>query len=123
MADDKVVHAFPAADLPENLLGIEQRPAGVPYFCTHEAVTLNEHDRAVNCARCGATLDPFNFLLSNARTIQMAWQNHRAASQKVAELNDRITVLTREEKRLRAQVKRLQDKMGGVINLRAGDGL
>lgn len=123
MSDDKVVRAFPVAEIPENLLAIEPRGAGVPYFCAHESVSLNEHDRVVNCARCGATLDPFNFLLSNARTIQMAWQNYREAQRKVSELNERIAVLAKEEKRLRAQVKRLQDKTGGVLNLRVGDGL
>lgn len=120
---DNVVRAFPAAEMPENLLAIEQRPAGVPYFCNHEAVTLNEHDRVVNCTRCGATLDPFSFLMSNARTIQMAWSNYKEAKHKVAELHDRIAMLAKEEKRLRAQVKRLQDKTGGVLNLRVGDGL
>ncbi|HXU93214.1 MAG TPA: hypothetical protein VFP33_06105 [Gallionella sp.] len=109
--------------MPENLLSIEPRSAGVPYFCNHEAVTLNEHDRAVNCSRCGATLEPFNFLMSNARTIQMAWSNYREAQRKVSELNERIAVLAKEEKRLRAQVKRLQDKTGGVLNLRVGDEL
>lgn len=121
MSDEKVVHAFPSSELPENLLSIEPRPAGVPYLCRHESVRLNEHDRVVNCAQCGATLDPFDFLRSNARTIQMAWSNHREASARVTELNERISLLAREEKRLRAQVKRLQDKSGGVLNLRAGD--
>lgn len=116
---DKVVRAFPTAELPDNLLAIEPRPAGVPSFCQHEAVTLNEHDRMVNCTRCGATLEPFNFLQSNARTIQMAWINYREASRKVGELNESIAILAKEEKRLRAQVKRLQEKTGGVLNLRS----
>lgn len=101
---------------------IEPAPAGVPGFCNHESVTLNEHDRAVNCARCGATLDPFNFLMYNALTIRRAWQNYREASRKVSELNDRIAVLTKEEKRLRAQVKRLKDKTV-VVDLRSDNGL
>jgi uncharacterized small protein (DUF1192 family) len=118
MSDDKVIHAFPAAELPENLLTIEPKPVGAPYFCSHEKISLNEHDRTVNCSKCGQTLDPFNFLLKNAQTIQMAWQNHRMASQKVGELNERIMSLTKEEKRLRSQVKRLQDKAGSVIDVR-----
>ena len=122
--NDKVIHAFPTSELPENLMAIEPRPASVPYYCAHEAVTLNEHDRVVNCARCGATLDPFNFLLTNARTIQMAWSNHKEATRKVGELNERISLLAREEKRLRGQVKRLREKAGGVLKLREpGDDL
>lgn len=115
MADDNVVRAFPAAELPENLLAIEPRPTGVPYFCNHEAVTLNEHDRVVNCTKCGATLEPFNFLVSNAKTIQMAWFNYRDAQRKVSELNDRIAILKKEESRLRSQVKRLQEKTSSSV--------
>lgn len=118
MSTDKVVSPFPARDMPENLLAIEPRNSAVPYFCTHEAVTLNAHDRTVNCARCNATLEPFNFLMDNARTIHMAWQNYREARTRVSDLNDSIAILAKEEKRLRAQVKRLQKKAGGVLNFR-----
>jgi hypothetical protein len=118
MSDEKVIHAFPANELPENLMAIEPKPVGVPYFCDHPAVRLNEHNRTVNCAKCGASLDPFNFLRNEARTIQRAWENHRAAQQKVNELNARIEALTKEEKRLRAQVKRLQEKSGEVLQVR-----
>lgn len=116
MADsnDKI-HALPGRELPENLMSVEPRRPGEAYFCAHDAVRLNQHDRIVNCARCGATLDPFNFLLNNAVTIQRAWENYRAANLKVGELNDRVATLSKEEKRLRAQVKRLQDKTGDVI--------
>jgi len=118
--DKEKVVAFPSAELPENLLAIEPRAPGAPYHCAHESVTLNEHDRVVNCARCGATLDPFGFLLSNARTIQMAWSNHREARNRVAELNDRIATLAKEEKRLRGMVGRLKEK-AGVVNMRQED--
>lgn len=118
MADEKVIRAFPANELPENLIAIEPRAPGKPYFCAHEKISLNAHDRTVNCAQCGATLDPFDFLLNNAKTLQMAWQNHRSASMKVSELNERIAALAKEEKRLRAQVKRLQDKAGSVLEVR-----
>lgn len=117
MADDKVVHAFPGTELPENLMQVEPRNAALPYHCAHEAIRLDQHDRAVFCARCGATLDPFMFLLNNAVTIQRAWQNHGEANRKVRELLDRIEVLQKEEKRLSAMVKRRQEKVG-VIDVR-----
>lgn len=91
---------------------IEPRNAALPFHCGHEAIRLDQHDRAVFCARCGATLDPFMFLLNNAATIQRAWQNHHEAQRKVRELNDRIEVLAKEEKRLSAMVKRRQEKVG-----------
>lgn len=111
------VHQLPGAKaLPENPL--ELAPSR-PGFCGHEAVTLDEHTRTVMCAdpKCGAALDPFNFLLSNARTIQRAWAAYRHANQQANEMAERVTVLKREEQRLRTQVKRLQQKVP-VLNTR-----
>lgn len=115
MSDGKVVHAFPGNELPENPMQIEPRPFG---FCNHENVRLSEHDREINCVKCGATLDAFDFVRSNASTIQRAWQNHKEASRIVDELHERIGALKKEEARLRAQVKRLQDKSGEVLSVR-----
>lgn len=117
MSDDKVIHAFPGTELPENLMQIEPRNPALPYHCGHEAIRLDRHERTVHCARCGANLDPFMFLLNNAVTLQRAWQNHAEAQRKVRELYDRIELLTKEEKRLRARVKRQQEKTE-VIDVR-----
>ena len=119
MSDDKVIHAFPGSELPENPLQIEQRDPRLPYYCEHADVRLSEHDRTIHCAKCRATLDPFNFVRDNARTIQRAWQSHKEATRIVGELNDRIGALKKEEQRLRAQVKRLQDKSGEVLSVRS----
>lgn len=116
MSDDKVICAF--RELPENLTTVEPRRPSEPYFCEHPAIRLNEHDRTVHCAKCGAALDPFNFLLKEAKTIQRAWENHSHATKAVSELNERVDVLKKEEKRLRAQVKRLQEKSGEVVQVR-----
>ena len=118
MSDDKVIHAFPASELPENLMMVEPRRPSEPYFCEHPAIRLNEHDRTVHCAKCGAALDPFNFLLNEAKTIQRAWENHRHTANTVSELNARVDVLKKEEKRLRAQIKRLHEKSGEVVQVR-----
>lgn len=113
--NDDVVRQFPGTELPENLLSISPQRFD---FCNHEKVSLDEHSRTVRCTKCGATLDPFNFLLSNARTIQMAWQNHRMMVHKVQEITDRVDTLKREENRLRGIVKRLQAKSDAVIDVR-----
>jgi len=118
MSDEKVIHAFPGSELPENPLQIEPKDPRLPYYCEHANVRLNEHDRTIACVKCGATLDPFNFVRDNARTIQRAWQSHKEASRIAGELNERINGLKKEEKRLRAQVKRLQDKTGEVLSVR-----
>jgi hypothetical protein len=118
MNDDKVVHAFPSAQLPENLITVEPRNPALPYHCDHPALRLDEHERTVHCAACTATLDPFNFLLNNARTLQTAWQNYRSTRTMVGELQERVTVLKKEEARLRSAVKRLQAKVPAPLDVR-----
>lgn len=115
MSGDKIL-AFPGSEaLPENTMQIEKSNV---MFCSHESVRLSEHERTVNCVKCGAALDPFNFLLNNAKTIQSAWSGYRMMNAKASEIAERVNVLSKEEKRLRAQVKRLQEKSGEVINVR-----
>lgn len=115
MSDDKVIQAFPG--LPENPLQIE-KVTRTPFYCQHEAIRISSHDRTVHCATCNAALDPFDFLLHSAAILRRAWDNHKSASSMVAELNDRVMFLKKEEKRLRALVKRLQDKSGEVVQVR-----
>lgn len=117
------VTPFPgAAELPENPLEIAPRHPG---WCDHQSIVLDQHTRGVQCANtaCGAQLDPFSFLLSNARTVQRAWDSYREVSRQVTEVAERVTALKKEEKRLRAMVKRLQEKSGAVVNVRAKDSL
>jgi hypothetical protein len=115
------ISPFPGGDLPENPLAIES--SGYRHFCSHDAVTLDAHLRTVQCAdpKCGAVLDPFNFLLSNAQTIRRAWDAHAQAMRQANEVIERVTVLKREEQRLRAMVKRLQEKSGAVLNVRSSE--
>lgn len=116
------VTAFPGApDLPDNPMQMAPRHPG---WCRHDAVILDEHTRTIQCAdpKCGAVLDPFNFLKQQAHTISGAWEAHGRAMRQANEVADRVTVLKREEQRLRAMVKRLQEKTGAVIVARPGKG-
>lgn len=116
MSDDNVIHAFGKADeLPENLLQVRRDPT---MYCAHASILLDEHDRSVQCCKCGATLDAFDFLRLNGLHIQMAWQNYRQAKSHVEALNESVSKLQREEKRLKALVKRLQDKTGAKLDVR-----
>lgn len=117
------VKAFPGvSELPDNPMQIAPRPHG---WCRHENVMLDEHSRTVQCAdvKCGATLDPFNFLLNNAQTIQSAWSRYRHVTKEASEIADRVTALKKEEQRLRAMVKRLQEKTGAVLTVRGRENL
>ena len=115
MADN--VTAFPGIELPENPMQLVPRPPG---YCDHSAIVIDEHNRVVTCAdsKCGATLDPFNFLCSNATTLQRAWSNYAYVTRQVAEVTERVHALKKEEQRMRGMVKRLQEKAGSVINVR-----
>lgn len=117
---DKVVHAFPVSDLPENLMQIDPPKVGAVFYCQHEAIRIDPHERLVFCSRCDATLDPFNFLLNNAVTVRSAWENFKQAKLKVSDLHERIESLTKEERRLKDRVKRLQEKLP-TIDLRERD--
>lgn len=117
MSADNVIHAFKSAELPEQTLVIEKPPAGKPYFCAHDSLRIDAHERVVNCAKGGQTLDPFDFLLSNAVTLQRAWQDHASVKRDLGEILDRVTELKKEEKRLRAQIKRLDGKVT-VVDVR-----
>lgn len=113
------VTPFPgAADLPENPLQIAPRPL---VWCNHQSIMLDQHTRSVHCAdlKCGAVLDPFNYLMKNASTLQCAWQNYREVTRQVREVAERVGMLKKEEQRLRAMIKRLQEKSGAVIAVRA----
>jgi hypothetical protein len=120
--NDKVV-SFPGAEpLPENLIQRQDDLRRRMHYCTHGRITLDAHNRLVTCAECGATLDPFQFLLQQADLLQRAWANHRMAAAKVDELNTSIGNLQAEEKRLKGRIRRAKETQP-VIDTRGKDRL
>lgn len=117
MSEDNVIHAFKGADLPEQTLVIEKPPAGRPFHCAHDSLRIDAHERTVSCAKCGQVLEPFDYLLSNAVVLQRAWQDHAYVKRDLGDMQDRVTELKKEEKRLRAQIKRLDGKVT-VVDVR-----
>lgn len=118
-AENRVV-AFPTSEpMPTNPMVIDDSLR--PIHCGHAEVSLDTHNRVVNCQKCGATLDPFNFLATNARTIQSAWSAYRIAEAKARETHERVVVLQKELKRLQGRVRTLQQKeaqSAQVLNVR-----
>ena len=117
MSDDNVIHAFKPAELPAQTLTIEKPPAGKPMYCQHGALRIDPHDRAIACSTCGQTLDPFDYLLSNAAVINRAWQDHAYVKRELSDIQDRITELKKEEKRLKASNKRQGEKVA-IVDVR-----
>lgn len=115
------VKAFPGhGELPDNPLQITSSRFD---YCSHESVVLDDHTRTLTCSdpKCGAVLDPFDYLRQNAKTLQRAWSNYRQVNAQAHEIADRVSVLKKEEQRLRAMLKRLQEKTGAVISTRGKD--
>lgn len=105
------VTAFPGAgDLPTNLLEVKPDHG----YCQHPRILADEHTRTVNCLECGATLDPFNFVRQQAVLISRAWDRHRHVIGEANQIAERVHALKKEEQRLRAMVKRLQEKLPGA---------
>ncbi len=118
MTDDRDnVRSLPTAGaLPENPIEIEQQPFSC---CRHESILIDSHLRTIECKKCGASLDAFDYLLNDATNIQRAWQYHREVMARVDRLNESVTKLVREEKRLKASVRRLQEKAATAVTTRA----
>ena len=103
MSDEKVIHAFPSRDLPECPVSIEQRHI----YCRHDEISLVPHDRAVVCRKCGATLDPFDYLMKEAQAIRSGWEHYRQVMRLVEERRQQVADLDKEKKRLQGRIRTL----------------
>lgn len=75
-------------------------------FCVHASHRVNETQRTVKCAECGAALDPFQVVLQYARKDRVR-DDMRA---QVAELRGKLVELYKEEKRIKARVRNAKRK-------------
>lgn len=114
MSDENVLRPFKSADLPEQTLIVEKPPAGKKMYCQHVGLRIDPHERSIACSECGQVLDPFEFLLTNAVTVNRAWQDHAYVKRELGEMQERISVLKKEEKRLKSQIGRHKDKIVSV---------
>jgi len=117
MSDDNVIHAFKSAELPEQTLIVEKPPAGKKMYCQHGKLSIDPHERRISCAECGQALDPFDYLLTSAVVINRAWKDHSYVKRELCDIQDRITELKKEERRLKAQIKRHADKIA-IVDVR-----
>jgi seryl-tRNA synthetase len=102
---------------PEGMPGPGESPLeSAPYGqeCDHASVRLDREARAVRCKRCDATVDAYDHLLALAQKwSRMAdWVKH--ARRERATLAGRIAELKREERRVKARLKRAMAKLPSV---------
>jgi hypothetical protein len=112
--DNPKVLAFPSAPtLPPKPAEIER---GTERYCSHlSRIRLDEHARAVFCAECGASLDPFDFLHKSSRWITSAWNDHAVVTAEATRRRGEVDVLRKEAQRLKAQIKRMREKQPDTV--------
>lgn len=115
--NDNVIQAFPKPELPAQTITVADQPPGKKMFCQHTRLSIDTHERLIACGDCGQVLDPFTFLHQNAMVLQRAWQDHAYVKRELGEMQDRVSILKKEEQRLRAMVKRLGEKTG-IVDVR-----
>lgn len=113
--DDNVRTLPLAGELPPCPVTIKPAPFG---WCSHANLIIDEHQREIRCAKCSAVLDPFDYLRQSGAQIQRAWADFKFTRTRIDELNTSVDKLRKEEKRLKAAVKRLQSKPGLTLNTR-----
>jgi hypothetical protein len=115
VSGDKIIQFPSTGDIPPCVVDIEEKYG----FCQHPQIRLVVHERVVVCEKCGACLDPFAYLLSEARAIRAAWGDYRAVKHKVSDLQQQVEALQRTHKRLSAAVRRDKKKSEkSVVDLR-----
>lgn len=112
---DDNIRKFPGAEIPEQTLSVVREPYG---FCNHDKISLDEHSRTVQCAKCNKVFDPFDFLKNEVRRLQVAWDDYRQVRQKVQAGLDSVDALKREEARLKGRIKTAKAKVEPVIDVR-----
>ena len=115
MSDDNVIQAFRlASPLPE--CGVQVQPDRS--YCRHPAILIDEHCRSITCKKCGGALDAFDYLRQNGRELQRMWSDYKLVEERVKAMQSSIETLLREEKRLKASVRRLRDRAGDALDVR-----
>lgn len=117
MSDEKVIHAFKAPeDIPPCPMDVKS--SSPVYHCSHPSLEIDTHERSIRCTKCGAMLDPFDYLAKNGLSIQEAWRNHDLMRRRIREMHESIERLTKEEKRLKAAIRRAKEKMPVQLDVR-----
>lgn len=117
MADN--VRSLPGVDgIPECPMELISTRSKQIYHCEHPSLIIDVHERSIRCAKCDAALDPFDYLARSGQQIQRAWADYKSVRSRISDFNESIVRLQREEKRLKALVKRLQDKSATKLDVR-----
>lgn len=81
---------------------------GTKLRCQHERSTVNEADRTVTCRDCDAVLDPIHVLARLAGNREYLVNHGRMLRREATYLQTRVDDLERQEKNLKARLRRAE---------------
>lgn len=101
------------ADIRAQLNVIKTKPPETVH-CMHKGLYVNEHERIVKCQRCGKVIDPFDWLLGQARKEFNIDFELRGLRQEIKDHREGLEKLKREEVNTRARIKTATFKLHDI---------
>jgi hypothetical protein len=83
-------------------------------YCGHKFADIDRNKRTLTCRKCGAYLDPFNFLNGLAHEYDLYAVPLARVQKQLDETSAKLEETKRQERNARARLKRLQAKLPGV---------
>ncbi|EKK8089915.1 hypothetical protein PVP21_003877 [Salmonella enterica] len=79
-------------------------------WCYHLSIFVNEHDRQCRCQKCGATIEPFDYLLDLAKRRTRMAGDVKALRVEERRRRENIEKLIQIERNAKARIRRLNKK-------------
>lgn len=57
---------FTAAKKHKNSPHFLKKDEGIPLYCRHDKIIIDDHARIINCQQCGKVVDPYDYVLALA---------------------------------------------------------
>jgi hypothetical protein len=76
-------------------------------FCPHEHINIFEYHRKIYCKDCGATLDPFDWILAMGKREGQQFSNLKWLNWELTRKKEEMARLEKEMKNLKALKRRL----------------
>ncbi len=92
----------------------EPKPANLPYRCTHMKLHVDSHHRSLTCRRCGAAVDPFDWINSVADgETKVEWEL-KELRREITDHRQGLEKLKREEVNCKARIKNASFKLNDL---------
>jgi len=92
----------------------EPKPDNLPYRCTHMKLQVDSHHRSLTCRRCGAVVDPFDWISSVAAgETKVEWEL-KELRREITDHRQGLEKLKKEEVNTRARIRNAQFKLNDI---------